>query len=540
MKTKKVELIFILYFIVMFGARAVGLYEGMTIYNISLIIGAGLFGVKILSTRHTILEYLIIFLFMLLGSVVYINTGEKGLIMYFSLMLGMKYISTKRVFRTGLFILSIAFSVLVTLSLSGLINDISYINKRSGFGYLLRHSLGYPYPNTLHTTLLILVILIMYLYNADTIKKLIISSALMMVINIYIYCYSISLTGLISITAYLVINFYLQVRKMHYGTKGLCKLERVLITIYYPAIVLFSILGPILATGDAFTFMNKLLHNRYKYALYYLENEPITLLGKRFAPAPTNWYMIDNSFLYLFLQLGIIPFVIVTIMYLYMIHKLVKENKMSELAIMLTFCLIGMSDPFLFNLSFKNLTFIFIGYYLYKWTGSVINELPERFKFLQKEILILKFGDDEITLKKTPYDIYINILTALKNEFLSHTVLYLLIFVVFTGGVSFIYYETVSQPQTMYIDADTNDPYDKDNYMYLDEETAEAIQNDGNIIFGYNNEDEPMYYYEGTAPAVEYARNVASTGIGAGTAATFVLMILDIMKKRRNNSNRSF
>ncbi|MCR5102465.1 MAG: hypothetical protein K6B41_14035, partial [Butyrivibrio sp.] len=303
---------------------------------------------KTLATKHTLLEYLVIFVFGLLGLIVYRNTGEKGLILYFSLMLAMKNISPQKVFRIGLFILSICFTILTVLSLTGIIDDISYINKRSGFGYLLRHSLGYPYPNTLHTTFLVLVILIMYLYKAKNLRDLLISSGVLMLLNIYLYCFSVSLTGLLSVTIYLVINIYLYIRKNMSGDKGLSKPEKVLVWIYFPAIVAFSILGPIIAKGDAFKFMDKLLHNRYKYALYYLENEPITLLGKRFAPGPTNWYMIDNSFLYLFLQLGVITFIVIMLLYLYFIYRMLKEKKYSELSIFLTFCLIGMSDPFLF------------------------------------------------------------------------------------------------------------------------------------------------------------------------------------------------
>ena len=314
------ELIFCIYFAVMFGARAIGLYEGLFVYNISLVAGLILFGLKILSTRLYLGEYLICFFLVGLSLLVYVNTGEKGLRLYFSLMLSMKMIDSKKVFRLGLYILGLSFFILFFLSASGLINELNHMNKRSGFGYVLRHSLGYPYPNTAHTTLLILIIFFFYLFEYKDAKSLIKASSFAMVINVLIYLYTVSLTGLISITIYLILNIYFCLRS------NKSYIEKAIINLCFPIIVSFSILGPILAKGEAFDFLNDLLHKRYEYALYYLQNEKITLLGSKFKVPPTNWYMIDNSFLYLFLQLGIIPFILIAALYILWIFYLVKEN----------------------------------------------------------------------------------------------------------------------------------------------------------------------------------------------------------------------
>ena len=166
------EIIYLAYFTVMFGARAIGLYEGMLPYNIMLVIGMLLFLLKIAMTRHTFAEYLLMGTLLFISLIVYYNTGEKGLLLYFTMMLGMKNVSLKRVMKWAAAILSISFTVLVFLSVFGWKQDITYLNDRAGFGQVLRRSLGYPYPNTLFTTYIILMVLIMYVLGKQTKKEL--------------------------------------------------------------------------------------------------------------------------------------------------------------------------------------------------------------------------------------------------------------------------------------------------------------------------------------------------------------------------------
>ena len=226
------EIIYLAYFTVMFGARAIGLYEGMLPYNIMLVIGMLLFLLKIAMTRHTFAEYLLMGTLLFISLIVYYNTGEKGLLLYFTMMLGMKNVSLKRVMKWAAAILSISFTVLVFLSVFGWKQDITYLNDRAGFGQVLRRSLGYPYPNTLFTTYIILMVLIMYVLGKQTKKELFMSSALMFLGTVYIYIYSCSNTGLIVATFYLLVNLWLQLRKR------VSVVEKVILLIAYPGCAL--------------------------------------------------------------------------------------------------------------------------------------------------------------------------------------------------------------------------------------------------------------------------------------------------------------
>ena len=387
------EIIYLAYFTVMFGARAIGLYEGMLPYNIMLVIGMLLFLLKIAMTRHTFAEYLLMGTLLFISLIVYYKTGEKGLLLYFTMMLGMKNVSLKRVMKWAAAILSISFTVLVFLSVFGWKQDITYLNDRAGFGQVLRRSLGYPYPNTLFTTYIILMVLIMYVLGKQTKKELFMSSALMFLGTVYIYIYSCSNTGLIVATFYLLVNLWLQLRKR------VSVVEKVILLIAYPGCALISIVGPLVTSGRLFQIMDKVLHNRWAYSYYYLTTEPVTLFGTRFGETPNDNYMIDSSFLYSFLQIGVIPFLIVTTLMIGMICYYVRNEKKTELAIIISFCVLGLSDPFFFNLSYKNLMFLFVGELLYFQTSKPYwfnKGLPA------KEICILRCGERRISLD-TPF-----------------------------------------------------------------------------------------------------------------------------------------
>lgn len=422
------ELIYLAYFTVMFGARAIGLYEGMLAYNMMLVAGMLLFLLKIAMTRHTFGEYLLIGVLLFISLIVYYNTGEKGLLLYFTMMLGMKNVSLKRVMKWAAAILSISFTVLIFLSVFGLKQDITYLHDRAGFGQVLRHSLGYPYPNTLFTTYIVLMVLIMYVLGKQTKKQLIMTSALMFLGAVYIYLYSCSNTGLIVATFYLFANLWLQLRNR------LSIVEKLVLLIAYPGGALLSIVGPLVTSGRLFQIMDKVLHNRWAYSYYYLTTEPVTLFGTRFGETPNDNYMIDSSFLYSFLQIGVIPFLIVTALMVGMIVSYVKREKRTELAIIISFCVLGLSDPFFFNLSYKNLMFLFVGELWYLQTSK-----PSWFHkgLLAKEICILRCGERRISLD-TPFYGRIkaglcrvrNIVTDRENQLL---VLFLGIWVIVTA-----------------------------------------------------------------------------------------------------------
>ena len=97
--------------------------------------------------------------------------------------------------------------------------------------------------------------------------------------------------------------------------------------------------------------------------IYFLTQERITLFGQQFHLADKDLNM-DNSYVFALMTYGAVVFVLLMIAYFFTIRNLVKENRRKELAITLGFLIAGISEPFLFNTSFKNVSLIFVGSYL--------------------------------------------------------------------------------------------------------------------------------------------------------------------------------
>lgn len=523
------EIAYLFSFFILFGARAIGLYEGKMLYNIALVIGLLIWGIKIILTEHSVAEYIAIGFFVFLALVVYKNTGEKGLLLYFTMMLGMKDVSARRVLKCGLGILSISYIVLVLTSVLGINNEIMYMQYRNGFGDVFRHALGYPHPNTLHTTYIILVVFVLYLIGKQNWKKLLLLSTMLFGISCYIYLYSGSRTGLLMSGIYLIVNFWFQIRKK------LSIVEKMAVYSVYPACLIFSIIVPLIVEGKLYAIVNKVLNNRLMLAIYYLKNEPITLFGTRFKEAPDPHYMIDSSFLYSFLQLGLVAFLIITFLFLYMIHECIKEDKRGEIAIIVCFCIMGILDPFLFNLSYKNITFIFLGEIIYKYFKKVDNRLPE---VLRYRIHILKIGNKEIIYSKI-YNCYMK---WEKKSIIGGMCLFIIVMLCSTA----VYMSFKKVPNEMYVNQAIWDENRKRNLshvwlecgeeFYLTNEKVSQLKQEGQLVFRYNDETEPMYRFMGDAPRMEYVRNVASVGFWSGWFAVSLFWI--IMQKKKFSMRR--
>ncbi len=386
-KVDLAEYCYLVYFSLMLFIRGIGLHEGMEAYNIAFVIGMLLFGCKILLTKHSVYEYCWMFLFLTLGFTVYHNTGEKGLLLYITMMIGIKGVSMKRVFHVGLFTWIISFAGIQLATLTGLISEVYLMHTKNGIGYIICYSMGYPHPNVLHIAYLILSMFVMYNLQGKEDKRLYFVSIILFLGNLYIFIYSVSFTGFIVTTMFLLVNFYFWKRE-HFSL-----LEKIAIQMIFPFCAFFSLLGPIMIKGKVFDIINKILNTRFNLARYFLTQQPITLFGTRFI-VPNYRYTMDSSYVYAFMQLGVITFLLICIIYITLINNYIKECKRTELAIILCICIAGLTEPFLFNLAYKNLIFLFAGEFLYRMSDRFFARFPKTVS-----IQIIKKGKMQVQSK---------------------------------------------------------------------------------------------------------------------------------------------
>ncbi len=360
------EFCYYMFFLLMLGAKGLGLAEESLPYMLLLAVGMLFWLGKLILTEYTLAEKIWVTLLLLLTAIVYLRTGERGIVFCVAMLIGMKGISLRRIFHISSRFLMICFLLKMFLTQTGLLPDLYYVHAKGSLGYVVRWSFGYSHPNVLHITYLVLAALWMYDLS-DNRRKLPLASILFMLGNLYVLFFSLSYTGFLVVTFHLACSCYLSLRpSVPLRHPLLRKCINFCAELIFPVCVLFSVAGPVLLKGKAYELADKLVHHRFVLSNYFLTTEPVRLLGHRLLTTPDLNNSMDCSYVYLFVHLGVLFFVLFCIFYFAAIHSALRNNHGAEAAILISFAIAGVTEPFMFNTSFKNITCLILGSFLFR------------------------------------------------------------------------------------------------------------------------------------------------------------------------------
>lgn len=506
------EYIFLAYFLIMTGARALGAYEGTTVYTVILVTAMLLWALKMIVTPHKPMEYVIAASLMIIAGIVYLNTGEKGLIVCFATLTGMKYINKNRLLKYGALVASVCITARIFLGVFGFTAEKYYPQVRAGVGEMFRHSLGYAHPNTLHMNVLMLSMLVIYLVSIyGNLAQLLISSVLVLGFNIYVFQYSGSRTGLLAVTVYLIVNSWFYLRR----TSGIP--EKVLCYSAYPAVCLLAIVMPVVLPDKIAEFLDQTVFNsRITLARFFWANNRLSLWGIRLnKPDPQyKTYGLDMAHLYLFLQLGVIAFIVITILTMGYVHMALRKCYMAELAVLMGTLFAGIWEPFLYNLGFKNLMYVFMGSMLYELTRGPIPQ------------------DDQTDQMRRDTTTEISL-------FDPRRIIIYLIIACSIGALSAALYSAVKPvPSALYGDNESDEAGKSLGLepVYLTEAETAALLERGDIVIGYHGPDTPMYVYDESLAIMEYHKMTLSVGVWIAIFVLGVLFIRSVLFKKDDHS----
>jgi len=350
------EILYWLFFASLLFVKGIGAYDGQAIFKLALVISILCIGFKLCIEQYTAAEIICITVIIIVTGTTYFISGEKGMLLYGLMVIGMKNVDTKRIFCIGTVIWTIAFGGLAINSLLHIEDTVYKVHDKLGMGHIFRWGLGYSHPNVLHISYVVLAMFLIYMIG----EKFRIKHAIFLFIgNCFVFLYSVSYTG------FLVFIFLIAGRIYLLARKSLCKSEKVLLQLIFPGCVAISLIFPIVAEGKLFDIVNKILSTRLALAKYYLKSEFISLFGQRLSDITTRVLTMDNAYLFAFIVYGAVFFVILCVTTIWMINQLIKKEQYVELLITLVICIAGLTEPFLYNTSFKNLSFIFVGELLF-------------------------------------------------------------------------------------------------------------------------------------------------------------------------------
>ena len=482
------ELCFYIFFVSLLFAKGIGLYDGQTIFKLFLLIALCGWGLKQFFTEYTWSEVVFCIFLVTLGAVIYLNAHEKGALFCVLLLCGMKGMNVKKVFQVGLVTWILSFGSLFLLTSFHLIDSHFKVHDKLGLGRIIRWSLGYAHPNVLHISYLVLACFLVYLMQDKFKFKTFIS---LMLLNIYVFIYSLSSTGFLAVSILLAFVFYWSLRRKF------CKAEQIMIQFCLPACIMLSLMAPVVLDGQIFEIVNKLVNNRLVLSKWFLNNQPVQLWGVDTTNLVTSLRTMDNSYVFAWITYGVVFFVLVMAAYLVLIFQKTREQDGISLSIILACLLAGVTEPFLFNTSFKNITFVFMGNMLYKSKIAQGNvKVPLLGKY-DKEIIV-RFPDLKLILKEMAeavdgYKVKLAVISAFAG--------------IMVGSFCFLFAqmpERYIMPRTAF-----EDTGDIEETYYLSAEND--LPKPGDMVLGYVDVNTDMVPFSGNIAVVERFRNTVST-----------------------------
>ncbi|MDD6072028.1 MAG: hypothetical protein PUC12_14650 [Clostridiales bacterium] len=358
---KTEEILYLLFFGLLFWAKGIGLYDGQPLFKVFLIAAVLCLVGKLCIGVYTVQESIIMAGILLMGGVCYLTSGDKGLLLYCFMIVGMKNVDIKRCSKVALIVWSIAFVGLWLVSLTHMSDTMYRVANKLGMEHIFRWSMGYAHPNVLHITYLLFAVLILIIAGNRISWKHYIG---LTIGNLLVFLYSVSYTGVMIVFMLIAGRVYLQLRTK--GGKRLNILERGLLASVFPVCLFISLAAPIFLEGKAFEILDKLLNTRLTLARYYLRPEYLSWFGRRLSEITTTHLTMDNSYVYALIIYGVLPFVLISIACVIMILKLLKKECNVEVLCVSVLFVAGLTEPFLFNTSFKNISFLLMGSLLFE------------------------------------------------------------------------------------------------------------------------------------------------------------------------------
>ncbi len=494
MKTLSIrEYLFFVYFGMMLWIKGIGLVGG-GFYNLILVAGTLVVFVVTFMGKTTPMAFAFyLALLFVVGILPWRIAGNQGPLWCILFIMAARDMEPKRIAAFGVKIWGAAFCLQIITQLTWLRTRDFVIHDKS-FGYVIRWALGYSHPNVLQISYGILVMLLFYIYRPRG-KKLILSAMLALFGGAWVFIYSLSTTGAVFLVAFLL--FYTAFDMC--GNKPYPAIVRILTYAVLPVALVFSLILPLVLEGRAFDIFNRIMSSRYAMTRRFMTESGLTLFGAGIVFGHTE--MIDCSFANLLILGGVVPFILMCAAYIFTLRALLAKRDGTAIAIVIACMIAGISEPFMFNTSFKNISLIFVATEL----GRLAMECKLKPDILTDVVYPLPLLEKRV---KSP--------VLFSADVMKKIISVLFIFTCLMGILGNLLKPV---PETVYALRANCDVPDSMPILHLTVEEAETIRDDDTSwLMNYIDETTPMHRFTGSIVRVEKIRMIISTLMLAAAA----------------------
>jgi len=298
--------------------------------------------------------------------------------------------------------------------------------------------------------------------------------------------------------------------------------EKVLVTLFLPCCLLLTFAAPFFLKGRVYEIVNRLVNTRLGLSRHFLMHNPISLWGTRTSVIMTPWFSLDNSYLFAYVAYGVIFFALAVMAYFLIIRRYLKEQKGMELSLIIASLAAGITEPFLFNLSFKNVPLLFFGELIYddkkKSEQKQLYFLPQK---LREYSISTDEGVSGSIFKagrwiRQKFSIHMDAYCQMSKKACRH--LYLLsAAVALCAAVLCAFF--LPQPDTYIAPKRHCDYIAEDAGFYLEPDFLAEVENVK--VLGYIDAGTEMLEFSGHIATLEWLRGIITAGLLAGGLALF-------------------
>lgn len=351
MKQNKDNFVLNIFFALLSLSKGFGLNNSnkfsIVIFLFGLIILIG----KIINEKYTMKEIFLIMCLFIIGIIDLLLSKETTILFSAICISCLKKSNVKNIIKTLMLFRLISFLSMVILSSLGIIEMNKMLFYRNNT-FVTRYSFGYSHPNLAHSTFAIIISMIIFLrYEKINLFELGIIEA----VNILLYKFTLSRTGFIMITFFLIIILI---------TKKFKKIGEILsnnINFVLFSCILISFLLAYLYDKLPFIYqINNVLTGRINYMNLVLTNYNIPL----FSSNDYGTITFDNGYFDLLYNCGLFAFVLYIFIQI-KTNKIIKQKKLIKESIFIIFYLVYCIIESYYSSFIMNISLIFFSIYIF-------------------------------------------------------------------------------------------------------------------------------------------------------------------------------
>ena len=333
-------------------AKSLGFYSGNTEYRIIMVFSMLCLGIKLVLTKYTVKEIVVMAAIALYAVFIYLKTGYITFTITVVTLLGAKNIDVYDLMKKVLFVRLICMIVLISASTAGIVGNFVKDQYDDGLTY----SFGFQNPNDFMVNVFVNVALIFYLNY----KKLNVLYFLLSAYAFYaVYCVTKSMTGMMLGVFLLVVFLFLKIfdRLGNGGNKIKQIISAAVVPTSLCCFIGTFIVSAVFDVNNRFMFtLDQLVSGRLKIQHQYWLNYGFSLLGKDISRGAARWdgVQINNGFLdsnywcsfYKYGFVSVMIFIVFLVAASWYFHK---KKDYNVVIIINTLCIYGLMEDFLIS-----------------------------------------------------------------------------------------------------------------------------------------------------------------------------------------------